>query len=150
MARGYGKALRKARRLISIEDQYLWSPDVARAIDEALRSSPDLRVLAVLPPVPDQASTLSRVPQDFARQETLELLEGAGGGRVAVYSLENHAGRPVYVHAKVCVMDDAWATVGSDNFNRRSWTHDSELSAVVVDETGPDDEPGVSAYGPPA
>ncbi|WNB86636.1 hypothetical protein [Cellulomonas sp. ATA003] len=27
-----------------------------------------------------------------------------------------------------------WATVGSDNFNRRSWTHDSELSAAVVDE----------------
>ena len=26
-----------------------------------------------------------------------------------------------------------WATIGSDNFNRRSWTHDSELSAVVVD-----------------
>ena len=26
--------------------------------------------------------------------------------------------------------------VGSDNFNRRSWTHDSELSAAVVDETG--------------
>lgn len=150
VARGYGKALRKARRLVSIEDQYLWSPDVARAIDEALRSSPDLRVLAVLPPVPDQASTLSRVPQDFARQETLELLEGAGGDRVAFYSLENHAGRPVYVHAKVCVMDDVWATVGSDNFNRRSWTHDSELSAVVVDlpdqHTGPDDEPGVSAY----
>jgi phosphatidylserine/phosphatidylglycerophosphate/cardiolipin synthase-like enzyme len=39
----------------------------------------------------------------------------------------------VYVHAKVCVIDDEWASVGSDNFNRRSWTHDSELSAVVWD-----------------
>jgi phosphatidylserine/phosphatidylglycerophosphate/cardiolipin synthase-like enzyme len=27
-----------------------------------------------------------------------------------------------------------WASTGSDNFNRRSWTHDSELSAVVLDE----------------
>jgi phosphatidylserine/phosphatidylglycerophosphate/cardiolipin synthase-like enzyme len=42
------------------------------------------------------------------------------------------------VHAKVCVIDDWWATIGSDNFNRRSWTHDSELSAVVLDTTGGD------------
>ncbi len=40
---------------------------------------------------------------------------------------------PVYVHAKTCLVDDTWATIGSDNFNRRSWTHDSELSAVVLD-----------------
>ncbi|SEQ81197.1 phospholipase D family protein [Microlunatus flavus] len=146
VARGYGKALKRARRLVSIEDQYLWSPDVARAFEEALGSSPDLRVVAVLPPVPDQSSPLSRIPQDYARQETLDLLQDAGGDRVAFYSLENHAGRPVYVHAKVCVMDDVWATVGSDNFNRRSWTHDSELSAVVVDEAAPDGSPGLSAY----
>ena len=44
-------------------------------------------------------------------------------------------GTPVYVHAKVCVVDDVWASVGSDNFNRRSWTHDSELSCAVLDET---------------
>ena len=53
--------------------------------------------------------------------------------RVAIYGIENHAGTPVYVHAKACVVDDTWASIGSDNFNRRSWTHDSELSAVVVD-----------------
>ena len=51
-----------------------------------------------------------------------------------MYGVENHAGTPVYVHAKVCVVDDVWAAVGSDNVNRRSWTHDSELSCAVLDE----------------
>jgi phosphatidylserine/phosphatidylglycerophosphate/cardiolipin synthase-like enzyme len=54
---------------------------------------------------------------------------------VHVFDLENHAGTPVYVHAKVCVIDDVWCSVGSDNFNRRSWTHDSELSCAILDDT---------------
>ncbi|HEY3438668.1 MAG TPA: phospholipase D-like domain-containing protein, partial [Actinotalea sp.] len=53
------------------------------------------------------------------------------------------AGTPVYVHAKVCVVDDVWASVGSDNVNRRSWTHDSELSCAVVDEARDEREPQV-------
>jgi len=31
------------------------------------------------------------------------------------------AGRPIYVHAKLCVIDDVWMAVGSDNLNLRSW-----------------------------
>jgi phosphatidylserine/phosphatidylglycerophosphate/cardiolipin synthase-like enzyme len=61
--------------------------------------------------------------------------------RVHVFDVENHAGTPVYVHAKVCVIDDVWASVGSDNFNRRSWTHDSELSCAVLDSERDEREP---------
>jgi phosphatidylserine/phosphatidylglycerophosphate/cardiolipin synthase-like enzyme len=46
----------------------------------------------------------------------------------------NHQGRPVYVHAKLCVVDDVWALVGSANLNVRSWTHDSELAVAVFDD----------------
>lgn len=63
------------------------------------------------------------------------MLHRSGGNRVTVYGIENPAGTPVYVHAKACIIDDVWASVGSDNFNRRSWTHDSELSCAVLDET---------------
>lgn len=62
----------------------------------------------------------------------------AAPDRVAVYGIENRPGTPVYVHAKVCIVDDTWTTIGSDNFNRRSWTHDSELSAVVLDRAADD------------
>ncbi len=40
------------------------------------------------------------------------------------------------MHAKVCVVDDTWLAVGSDNLNRRSWTHDSEICCAVIDEDG--------------
>ena len=50
-----------------------------------------------------------------------------------MFDLENAAGTPIYVHAKVCVVDDHWMTIGSDNLNLRSWTHDSELTCAVVD-----------------
>ena len=83
----------------------------------------------MLPHLPDQSTPLSRIPQELGRLEAVRMLKDAAPDRVAVYGVENHAGTPVYVHAKVCVMDDWWATIGSDNFNRRSWTHDSELSA---------------------
>ena len=46
------------------------------------------------------------------------------------------------------MIDDVWATIGSDNFNRRSWTHDSELTAAVVDRADGDRSP--YAAGPPA
>jgi phosphatidylserine/phosphatidylglycerophosphate/cardiolipin synthase-like enzyme len=32
------------------------------------------------------------------------------------------------------VIDDVWASVGSDNFNRRSWSHDSEIACAVLDD----------------
>ncbi|MCW2686042.1 MAG: phospholipase [Mycobacterium sp.] len=61
--------------------------------------------------------------------------------RVHVFDMENHEGTPVYVHAELAVVDDVWACVGSANLNRRSWTHDSELSCAVMDETKDHREP---------
>jgi phosphatidylserine/phosphatidylglycerophosphate/cardiolipin synthase-like enzyme len=132
VARGYAKAIARAERIVSVEDQYFWGHGVAEPFEEALRAHPDLRLVVVIPLVPD-ISGLNRVPQYLGRERALVRLMRIGPGRVAAYGIENHAGTPVYVHAKVCVIDDAWASTGSDNFNRRSWTHDSELTAVVLD-----------------
>jgi phosphatidylserine/phosphatidylglycerophosphate/cardiolipin synthase-like enzyme len=135
VARGYLKAFGRAERLIYLEDQYLWSFEAAAALAAALRGRPQLRLIAVLPHYPDQDGRISGPPNLVGRQHALALLREAGGDRVAVYGPENPAGTPVYVHAKVCIVDDVWAAVGSDNLNRRSWTHDSELTAAVWDET---------------
>jgi phosphatidylserine/phosphatidylglycerophosphate/cardiolipin synthase-like enzyme len=41
----------------------------------------------------------------------------------------------VYVHAKVCVIDDAWLTVGSANLNEHSLFNDTEVNVVTDDAT---------------
>jgi phosphatidylserine/phosphatidylglycerophosphate/cardiolipin synthase-like enzyme len=141
VARGYTKAIRRARRLVYLEDQYMWSSDVARLFAEALTEHPDLHLVVVVPRVPDQDGAFAERPQYVGRWQAIEMCRRAGQNRVHVFDVENHAGTPVYVHAKVCVVDDTWASVGSDNFNRRSWTHDSELSSTVLDTTRDPREP---------
>ncbi|MBT2493962.1 phospholipase [Streptomyces sp. ISL-96] len=141
IARGYLKALRRARALIYLEDQYLWSPHVVRFFAEALAANPGLHLVAVIPSFPEQDGRVTLPMNLVGRVTALEKLRRGGEGRVAVYGLENHTGTPVYVHAKVCVIDDVWASVGSDNINLRSWTHDSELDCTVLDESADPREP---------
>jgi phosphatidylserine/phosphatidylglycerophosphate/cardiolipin synthase-like enzyme len=136
IARAYEHAFRRARHLIYIEDQYLWSAVVAGTLADALRRAPTLHVIAVVPRFPDADGRFSGPPNRLGQLEAMKTLAAAGGDRFAAYDLESPSGAPVYVHAKVCIVDDAWMTCGSDNFNRRSWTHDSELTCAVVDPEG--------------
>ncbi len=136
IARGYSKAVPRARRLIYLEDQYLWSKRVANLFAAALRDNPELHLVAVVPRYPDVDGRLALPPNQVGRWQALETCHRAAPDRVHVFDVENHQGTPVYVHAKVCVIDDVWACSGSDNFNRRSWTHDSELSCAVLDDEG--------------
>jgi phosphatidylserine/phosphatidylglycerophosphate/cardiolipin synthase-like enzyme len=64
----------------------------------------------------------------------VDRLREAGGDRVAVFDLENERGEAIYLHAKTVIVDDVLAMIGSDNMNRRSWTHDSELSIAILDQ----------------
>ena len=141
VARGYGKAFRRARRLIYLEDQYMWSPHIARLLADALQRSPELHLVVVVPRHPDVDGRFALPPNEVGRLEAIEVARKAAPDRVHVFDLENHAGTPVYVHAKVCVIDDVWACTGSANLNRRSWSHDSELSCAVLDDTADEREP---------
>ena len=141
IAHAYHKAVGRARRLIYLEDQYFWSKEVTVTFARALARNPDLRMIVVVPLYPDADGKLSMPPNLVGRVQAMRLLGRAGGDRVAFYGPENHEGTPVYVHAKACVIDDTWTEVGSDNVNRRSWTHDSELSCAVLDETTDPREP---------
>ncbi len=134
VVRAYRKAFERARSLIYVEDQYLWGEDVGSLFADAMERSPDLKLLVVVPRVPDRNGPFSGPPHRLAQLELVDHLSSFGRDRFSIFDLENEAGTPIYVHAKTVVIDDTWAAVGSDNLNRRSWTHDSELSCAIVDE----------------
>lgn len=92
IARGYLKALRRARTLIYVEDQYLWSPRVVACFARALTAHPRLLLIAVIPSVPEQDGRITLPMNLIGRITALDELRRAGGDRVAVYGLENRAG----------------------------------------------------------
>jgi phosphatidylserine/phosphatidylglycerophosphate/cardiolipin synthase-like enzyme len=155
VARGFAKVLQRARRLVYLEDQHMWSPHIARLLAEALHRSPQLHLLVVVPRHPDVDGRFVLPPNQVGRLQAIEVCERAAPDRVHVDDVENREGTPVYVHAKVAVVDDTWACAGSANLNRRSWTHavfdpprrlrrptiPRELSVAVLDETRDDREP---------
>jgi len=141
IARAYLKAIPRARRLVYLEDQYFWSERGAHLLADALRAQPDLHVVVVVPRYPDRDGHVAGPASRIARERATRIVERAGRERVLVCDLENEDGVPIYVHAKVCIVDDVWMMVGSDNMNRRSWTHDSELSCSVLDDTRDEREP---------
>lgn len=134
IARALIKAIGRAESLIYIEDQYLWSEEVVRPLAARLRARPSLQLIVTLPRWPDADGTLTGPPNRLGQLAALQLLREAGGSRLGAFDIENPQGCPTYVHAKVCIVDDIWALVGSANFNLRSWTHDSELSCAVLDQ----------------
>ncbi len=53
VARGYTKAIERARRLVYVEDQYLWGRHVAQMFSTVLDRHPDLFIIGVVPLYPN-------------------------------------------------------------------------------------------------
>jgi phosphatidylserine/phosphatidylglycerophosphate/cardiolipin synthase-like enzyme len=128
----YVRAIRSAQRLIYIESQYLWSPEIVALLAEKLRDPPHdgFRMLLVLPGRPKGGT-------DDTRGALAELITADGGaGRVLACSLYAPAGSVadlIYVHAKVAVVDDRVLIVGSANLNDHSMFNDTEAALVTDD-----------------
>lgn len=134
----YRETIRGARRLIYLENQYLWSDAILEELITLIQHppSPEFRIVLVLP--------LRAADGKWDNDEHVETLRAADrAGQVAsVYTLyasgpasgrEAFHYRPIYVHAKVALIDDEWALVGSANMNVRGFETDSELDAFIHD-----------------
>jgi phosphatidylserine/phosphatidylglycerophosphate/cardiolipin synthase-like enzyme len=128
----YLRAFRAARRLIYVENQFLWSPEIAAVLRDKLLDppSPEFRLLLVLPATPNTGG-------DDTRGVLAELIEAdADAGRLLACTLYARAGAradPIYVHAKIGIVDDAWLTLGSANLNEHSLFNDTEMNFVTHD-----------------
>jgi phosphatidylserine/phosphatidylglycerophosphate/cardiolipin synthase-like enzyme len=129
----YIRALRSAQRLIYLENQFLWSTEIAELIAEKLEDPPSdaFRVLLVLPARPNNGA-------DTTRGQLGRLLEASGdSGRLLATTVHCRTGEhthPLYVHAKVGIVDDRWLTIGSANLNEHSLFNDTEVNVVTCDE----------------
>jgi phosphatidylserine/phosphatidylglycerophosphate/cardiolipin synthase-like enzyme len=129
----YVRALRSAQRLVYLENQFLWSPEVVAILSEKLANPPseDFRLLVLLPARPNSGG-------DDTRGELGVLAEADGdGGRLLACTLyqrgDDDVSSPVYVHAKIGIVDDEWLTVGSANLNEHSLFNDTEVNVVCRD-----------------
>jgi phosphatidylserine/phosphatidylglycerophosphate/cardiolipin synthase-like enzyme len=128
----YVRALRAARRLIYLENQFLWSPEIATVLVDKLSRPPsdDFRLVLLLPAKPNSGA-------DDTRGVLAELLEADdGAGRLlacTIYARHGRLSDPVYVHAKVGIVDDEWLTLGSANLNEHSLFNDTEVNLVCHD-----------------
>jgi phosphatidylserine/phosphatidylglycerophosphate/cardiolipin synthase-like enzyme len=128
----YRQALRSAESLIYIENQFLWSAEIAEVLADKLRRAPrdDFRLVLLLPANPNNGA-------DTTRGQLGRLIEADGGrGRVLPVTIHCHSGsrsHSLYVHAKVAIVDDRWLTVGSANLNEHSLFNDTEVNVVTTD-----------------
>ncbi|HEY4897744.1 MAG TPA: phospholipase D family protein [Solirubrobacteraceae bacterium] len=130
----YTRALRSAERLVYLESQFLWSAQVAAILADKLRSPPheDFRVVVLLPAKPNNGADTTRGQLRLLVQADAE----GGGGRFlacTISALTGHLQGPLYVHAKIGIVDDRWLTIGSANLNEHSFFNDSEMNVVVCD-----------------
>ena len=129
----YLDLIARAERWIYAESQYFASRKVAEAIARRLEE-PDGPEIVILNPETSQG-WLEPIAMDTARARLIEAIRPHDRhGRLRVYHPCTAAGAPVYVHAKVTVIDGRILRVGSSNFNNRSMRLDTECD-VTIDAT---------------
>lgn len=123
-----------AQRYIYAESQYFASRKIARAIAQRLSEPQGPEIVVINPRTAE--GWLEPLAMDSARARLVEALQRIDRyGRFRLYHPETAGGGPIYVHAKVLIVDDRYLRVGSSNFNNRSMRLDTECDVVVSAET---------------
>ncbi|MEJ5979315.1 phospholipase D-like domain-containing protein [Novosphingobium sp. PS1R-30] len=126
----YVDLIARAKRWVYAESQYFASRKVAEAIAKRL-DEPNGPEFVIVHPTSAQG-WLEPVAMDSARARLVEALQQRDKyGRLRLYHPHTQGGEPIYVHAKVTVLDDDVLRVGSSNFNNRSLRLDTECDVVI-------------------
>lgn len=130
----YIDAIRSARSLIYIENQYFSSYAVYRALVKRMKSSaPGLQIVMLLPK--KEQTLMENIYVGIAQARLLKSLKRVArrrGHSLGIYYpvVRSKKGREeqVFIHSKLMVVDDRFLTIGSANANNRSMGLDTELN----------------------
>lgn len=141
----YLALIARGRRWIYAESQYFASRRIAEAIARRLHEPDGPEIVIVNPITAD--GWLEPIAMDSARARLVGALRECDlHDRFRLYHPVTAAGGPIYVHAKVTVIDDAVLRVGSSNFNNRSLRLDTECDVTLdVEQDDPVASQGIGA-----
>ncbi|MBU8539231.1 phospholipase D-like domain-containing protein [Falsiroseomonas tokyonensis] len=126
----YLDLIASARHMIYAESQYFASRRIAEVIARRL-AEPDGPEIVLVNPHSAQG-WLEPIAMDSARARLHEALHRLDvHGRFRIYHPVTQGGQPIYVHAKILVVDDRVLRVGSSNMNNRSMRLDTECDVVI-------------------
>lgn len=120
----------RAQKFIYAESQYFASHRIAEAFARRLiePDPPEIVLVTALA----STSWLQQAAMDGARVELLHALAGHDhAGRLRVFVPHTAGGIPIYVHAKLMIVDDEILRIGSANLNNRSMGLDSECDMFL-------------------
>lgn len=132
----------RARRFIYAENQYFASRRIAEAIARRLEEAGGPEVVLVNPVA--SHGWLEPIAMDTARARLFEALRQLDPEqRLRLYHPVTSKGEPIYVHAKLMIVDDEILHVGSSNMNNRSMRLDTECD-VTIDASLAGNEPAAA------
>ena len=121
----YLAAIRSARDVIYAESQYLSAEAIIDALEERLRE-PDGPEVVIVNPQAARAALEDQAMHTLRARALYRLMAAAPAGRFRAFYPVNAAEEPIYVHAKVMIVDDGVLRVGSSNIDDRSMGFDTE------------------------
>jgi phospholipase D1/2 len=126
----YLDAIESARRVIYCENQYFTSPIIADALIRRLEQPRGPEIVLVLPE--KSRGLLEQSTMDALRAGQMQrILKADIHNRLRVVMPVLEEGNSLFVHAKVMVVDDRLARVGSSNLTNRSLGLDTECDLAV-------------------
>lgn len=133
----------RARRFIYAENQYFASRKIAEAIARRM-AEPDPPEIFIVT-AESAEGWLEQKAMDSARTRLIRAIaEKDATGRFSVNIPYTAKGTPIYVHAKLMIVDDEILRVGSANMNNRSMGLDSECD-IHIDTAASGNEAAGSA-----
>ena len=122
--------IKRAKKFIYAENQYFASPKIADAIALRMAEPDPPEIIIVNPETAD--GWLEQKAMDSARVQLLRAIgEHDKNDRFAIYHPVTKSGVPIYVHAKLMIVDDEILRIGSANMNNRSLGLDSECDTFI-------------------